>query len=381
MKIILYTVIDRAAAGGAQAVVARLRDGWRASGHAVVSAGSEGAGLDAGSDWVCSLFVRHGRARRWHAPSLLRAFLGLLRHRPDIVAVHVVTSEALYFVWLRRLFGYRLVLSAHGSDLLVPRPGCREALPELLASADAVTTVSRDLAAAAARLAGIDPESVHVVPNGVDCAFWTPAGAPPAEDAAPTFVSVGRLAPVKGLDLLIAAFAEVRARFPRARLEIIGGGEEEERLRALARQRGVADAVAFTGPLPPPAVRDRLRRAFAFVLPSRSEGMPLALIEAMATGLASIATRVGGVPEVLAPQAGVVVAPERADLLAEAMAAMLENRGRTRDAGRAAHRIAQTFACETAEAAYLDLFEGLAGPARGPARRGGETADPGRSPA
>jgi glycosyltransferase involved in cell wall biosynthesis len=106
----------------------------------------------------------------------------------------------------------------------------------------------------------------------------------------------------KGPDVLIEAAALCAGFGLHFRITIVGDGRHRTELEALAHARGLTDRIRFTGNLPPGnAVRAELDRADLFVLPSRTEGLPRALIEAMARGLPCIASAVGGVPELLAP--------------------------------------------------------------------------------
>jgi phosphatidylinositol alpha-1,6-mannosyltransferase len=135
-------------------------------------------------------------------------------------------------------------------------------------------------------------------------------------------VSVGGFDhPVKGHDTLLRAVA----RLPFARLTIVGGGQLRGKLESLARELGVP--VTFTGQLGgPAAVREVLRAADVFVLASRSEGMPRALLEAMAIGLPAVATSVGGIPEVLPAEQLVPAGDPRA--LAAAIEATIRDQAR-----------------------------------------------------
>lgn len=222
----------------------------------------------------------------------------LAAFRPNVVNVHFATRAAYNFAVLRPLFGYRLVLSLHGSDVMLPTPEDAAYFPELLAVADGVTAVSRALGDAALRLAERETRQLRIIPNGIDTQFWSP-GVRRAETGGPLrLISVGRLEPVKGFDVLIEALAELHRRGTAAHLTLIGSGSQEPALRALAVQLGLVEAVEFTGALPPEDVRERFRTADMFVLSSYSEGMPLALMEAMACGLLCVATQVGGVDEI-----------------------------------------------------------------------------------
>jgi glycosyltransferase involved in cell wall biosynthesis len=202
--------------------------------------------------------------------------------------------------------------------------------------------------------AGITASRVRYIPNGIDQDFWR-AGPAVATDAPPTVVFVGRLLPVKGVDVLLTAFARLRERLPAAQLCLIGEGELRGTLEARVAELGIADGVSFAGQLAPPAVRERLARASLFVLPSRSEGLPMALLEAMAAGLPAVASAVGGIPEVLTPDCGRLVPPEDPAALAEALMALLQAPGR-QAMGEAARQRAAAFSSSAADASYERLF-------------------------
>lgn len=138
---------------------------------------------------------------------------------------------------------------------------------------------------------GVDPDRVRVVRNGVDlAAIRASARAGSAVPGArevdgPTVVATGRLAAQKGIDLLLRAHAAVVAAYPHHVL-LLNDGPEEEALRTLARTLGVESSVHFVGPVPPLPV---VARADLFCLPSRHEGLPLALLEAVALGVPCVA--------------------------------------------------------------------------------------------
>ncbi len=149
---------------------------------------------------------------------------------------------------------------------------------------------------------GAPPERTHWNPYGVDLAQFS--GADP-RSAAPVFVAVGRFTPKKAPQLTLRAFADVHRQFPEARLRMIGFGPLLEPCKTEAKQLGVADAVTFLGACPPEVVRDEMRRARCFVQHSvvapdgDSEGTPVSVIEAGASGLPVVATRHAGIPDVV----------------------------------------------------------------------------------
>ncbi|MEV4703911.1 glycosyltransferase [Actinoplanes sp. NPDC049316] len=127
-------------------------------------------------------------------------------------------------------------------------------------------------------------------------------------------ISVGSLQqPYKGIDVLIRSVALLNRRGILVSLTHIGDGAYRPPLMDLAKELGISDKVSFAGRIPPgDQVREHLRNADLFVLPSRTEGLPRALIEAMALGLPAVASQVGGVPELLEPQYTVPAGDERA---------------------------------------------------------------------
>ena len=171
---------------------------------------------------------------------------------------------------------------------------------------DRFIAVSRSIANGLIR-AGVSADMVDLVTNAVDVnesstsvdrkAIRHRIGIP--EDAL-LCVSVGRLVWAKGYDDLIEAFVSVVDRVPNAHSVILGGGDLFELLSEKIRQNGLTDRVHLLGHCEHEMVLDVLKAGDIFVMPSRSEGVPYALLEAAALGLPILATRCGGIPEVLA---------------------------------------------------------------------------------
>ncbi|MDR3751436.1 MAG: glycosyltransferase [Terracidiphilus sp.] len=192
--------------------------------------------------------------------------------------------------------------------------------------ADRVICQSNAMAEDLARQLGIEDDLIAVLPNPVDLDEIRAAANDPKQWAGPGphLLAVGRLSPEKGFDLLLRAFATVRQNFPHADLVIAGAGLEETSLQAQCRELGLAAAVRFAG---------YVRRPYAFfpgatlfVLPSRHEGMPNALLEAAAGGLPLVALPASqGVVDLLRNQPGVWLAPEgTAPALATSLLAALQ---------------------------------------------------------
>lgn len=358
-RVLIYADVNPNDRGGVQAVCSRLAASLRRAGHHVATAWRDQRRSSAGDAGLPlpPLVWRNGRpAPRSLVESsraLVRLAWTLARVRPAVVNVHFVTSAAGYFLLLKPIFRYRLVLSVHGSDALRPEPEHAMRLAELLRRADAITVVSSTVAEQLASRYGMERERLHVIFNGVDEEFW---GAGAEARRARTVISVGRLDPVKGHDVLVRAFAQLLGLVPDARLVIAGDGGFRPALVRLAADLGVEPFVEFTGELDPAGVRDRLADAGVFVLPSRSEGLPLALIEAMAAGLPVVATAVGGVPEVLTPGTGLLVQPEDPARLATTLAHVLLDGEAAAELGRQARVRARAFSARGADAEYETIL-------------------------
>jgi glycosyltransferase involved in cell wall biosynthesis len=217
---------------------------------------------------------------------------------------------------------------------------------------------------------GLDRRRTVEIGNGVDLERFAPPGpgAPPRpgpslaegiDEGAPLCVTVARLSPQKGLEVLIDAAAILRDRYPerRARLVVVGEGELRAELEARIAARQVGAMVRLVGARPPDEIPAWLAAADLFVLSSHYEGMSLAVMEAMAAGCPPVVTRVSGTAE-LVPDAdhGRVVAPGDAEGLAGAIAELLADPGLRRRIGERARAHARAFswdACFTRTSAVL----------------------------
>jgi glycosyltransferase involved in cell wall biosynthesis len=174
-------------------------------------------------------------------------------------------------------------------------------------------------------------------------------------------LAVARLQPEKGIDDLVAAAASLRPRLPGLRVAVAGSGPEEGALRGRIESAGLADSFALLGSRPD--VGALLAAADAFCLPSRHEGLPISLLEAMQAGLACVATRVGGVPGVIADGVdGLLVEPDDPEGLARALERALGDGEASRAMGaRAKDLVGERYAVDVATAAYADIYDELVG--------------------
>jgi glycosyltransferase involved in cell wall biosynthesis len=180
---------------------------------------------------------------------------------------------------------------------------------------------------------------------------------------APRAVFVGRLAPEKGLEILIQAWPRVRTRFPTAQLILVGEGPEraalENQVRAFGLTIGHGQAVSIPGSVSDST--EALRQADLFVLPSREEGMSIALLEAMALGLPVVASLIPGNRRLIDDlEQGRLIPPGDPIALAGAIIEQWENPDRAAQMGLAArHRVEREFSIEAVAKAHMALFREL----------------------
>lgn len=165
---------------------------------------------------------------------------------------------------------------------------------------------------------------LRVVRCGVDREFLgAPANAPPSDST--EFVCVARLSAQKGLPVLIAACERLRAAGERFTVTIVGDGELRDSLAADIRRRRLDDCIVLTGIRSSAEIREHLRRARAFVLPSFAEGLPVVLMEALALSRPVIATAIAGIPELVDGECGWLIPAGSEEQLADAMTAALRS--------------------------------------------------------
>jgi len=202
------------------------------------------------------------------------------------------------------------------------------------------------------------PSAIAVPPPCPPADAW--AGPPPAGDARKHLLAVGRLAREKGFDRLLDRFAELAPQHPDWDLWIAGEGPERAALLRQRQQRGLEDRVELLGWQS--EIAPWYRRADLFVLPSRYEGFPSALLEAMAAGLACVAIDCPSGPrEILVPDRdGLLVPPQPASALYGALDRLMRDARLRQQLGEAARRRAAEFAWPAMVDAYEDLLQAVA---------------------
>jgi len=290
---------------------------------------------------------------------LLKFLFELVFHRPDVVHIHTSSNGSFFrkslLLWIAAVFRVPIVMHVHGSEFETffanaPSP-VRLLIRTTLERADTVIALGSTWAD---RLQDIAPRArVVVVPNAIR------PGSPVEQHAqAPVHVVfLGAVGDRKGTFTLLEAWAKIAGDGGLgARLTIAGDGEVD-RARDRVAALGVGASVDVRGWVASTDVPDLLASAQVLVLPSRSEGQPMAILEAMAKGICVVASNVGGIPELLDESCGVLVHPDDVAELADAITYVVtDHDARARFAANALKRIQDEFDVNVISRRFDELY-------------------------
>jgi len=296
--------------------------------------------------------------------------LGLTVLRSEVEVVHLNTSlnarawwRDLAYLLVAKACGARVLMQVHGGALghfAVSFGALGAFLRFALHWPDAVAVLSSIELEAWRRLA--PGQNIVVLPNGIDCAPYARRERVARTAGEPLrLVYVGRLVGAKGLEETIEGLRLARSRGVQARLVIAGGGPAEARLREQVRDAGLERAVDFAGP----TLGEDKARLFAesdvLCLASHSEGLPYALLEAMAAGVVPLVTRVGAIPDVVTEGVHGHFVPSRdPGAIADALGDLAHGRDSlARMSAACRQRVAAAYSIERAVAGLAALYRSL----------------------
>lgn len=319
-------------------------------------------------------------------------FIELIRRRSDYDVVYVCGLRVLGLaaVPAARLAGKKVILRSEacgewsGEFIYAGRPteAGQKKLPwpirllvglrnELYLKADRFVAISSVIREEFLR-GGIPAGKITDIPNGIDLANFTPPDAETRErlrrefgfDGRFVFAYSGKLNRGKGLEMLLRQWDKLFRTCPKGLLVLIGAGGTqflscEDELRAFVRERGLESGVCFTGYTR--RVSDYLKASDAFLFPSESEAHPLALIEAMACGLPVLASRVGGIPDIVTDGVdGVLLPPREESAWQKAIQQLLDHPAAFAEMGRrASESVRRRYAIEETARRHAELFRSL----------------------
>jgi sugar transferase (PEP-CTERM/EpsH1 system associated) len=291
------------------------------------------------------------------------------RLRPTVL--HTYNLSALEYAFTATMAGVPVRVHAeHGRDASDPHglnPKHNFLRRRLVPFVDRFVPVSDDLERWLGEVVRIPRAKTLFIKNGVDTDKFAPGGSASADSpwAPDDFVigTVARVQDVKNHACLVEAFARLRVLLPelapRLKLAIVGDGPLLPAVRSQVATLGLQDAVWLPGARSD--IKALLHSFSLFALPSLAEGTPVSLLEAMASGLPVVASKVGGIPEVVSDgEHGLLVPAGDAEALAQALARYARDPGLGRQHGRAGRaRVEERFSMRAMLASYGDLYDGL----------------------
>lgn len=302
----------------------------------------------------------------------LNDFIHGQRQGFDLIHCHSAYDLGLAGLAARERFGLPLVVTVYGTDVnWLFEEGNRRASRRIardtrrvLLGADRVICVSRDLLDKVESL-GVPRDSLRWIPNGVDSDLFYPGDRQAARASlgwpqqGRIVLFVGNLIPTKGVIELIEAMADLTAGPEKEDIRLVLAGplgKSGDELKEAIKAHGLEQRVVLTGTVAPDNVPGLMRACDIFCLPSWREGWPLSVIEAMACGRPVVATKVGGIPEIVdGPDLGVLCQPRAPRALAVALDEALERQWDPELISRAAARYAYDTLCPRIESVYREL--------------------------
>jgi glycosyltransferase involved in cell wall biosynthesis len=302
------------------------------------------------------------------------AFEAAKNFSPDIIHAHnIFFTTSLLAVLFKRLYHKKMVITAHLGDVRkLALLGRMKALAAsfyeyslgifALASSDKVIAVSESVRDYMISL-GVSPKKVRVIQNGVDLEGFLPAKVNPDSEKS-NILFVGRLLPNKGLSYLIEAAQIIVAKSSKKVLfKIIGEGAHKEQFEEMVANKGLSDYFVFLGKVP--SISEIFQEGGIFVRPSLTEGMPLTVLEAMASQLPTVASNVAGTSElVIQNKTGLLVESGNVKQLAEAILCLVESPELAQKIGRNARefierKYEERYSWNAVAASTLSVYKSL----------------------
>lgn len=256
--------------------------------------------------------------------------------KPDLIHAHFITKYGFHLPFLGN---YPKIVTAWGDDILILPPSSRILFfftRYVLNSVDHIYAVSQDIRNHIIHDFTIPETKVHYLPFGVDTETFSPESDHFRDNNSPvTFFSNRGFLPIYGMDSIVKAFSIAFKQNPNIRLILKGEGSEKEKIKQDIRHLGLEDVAEVRDKTDYSYVTDDLKSTDVFISAAGSDGTPVSLLEAMATGLPCIATSVGGIPEWITDDFnGLLVLPWDPETLAKKIVLLSHNKEKRKMLGR-----------------------------------------------
>lgn len=282
-----------------------------------------------------------------------------MRYRFDVLHCHGVYPTGYIGASFNKITGVPFIITPHGGDLAKDRTGniisrrVMSRINKALPAAQAITAISQSVKRQILDL-GAPSGNICLIPNGVSLNEFKPGGSSLKHNY---IVFIGRLVKLKGVDTLIEAYSLLKKSYPGVNLKIAGDGVEMSVLKELVRKLNLAREVEFLGTVRGAEKIRLLSEALFLVCPSREEAFSVVNLEALASGLPVIASRVGGITDVIQDCInGFLVEPENPEQLAEKMRLLMEDAGLRQQMSERALHSAARFDWSNVACQYLHIY-------------------------
>lgn len=253
------------------------------------------------------------------------------KEKIDLIHAHILLPSGLTAGLAAKICQKPLIVTAHGSDILVLKGRIWDKIKKLVINlADCITVAGPKIAQELTKIQLVSSRKIFTIPMGVETSLFIfrlnqkKVTGPIEKLSRPILLFVGRLNRLKGVRYLINALPIILKKFPCANLVIIGSGSEKSRLKSLVYDLGLKEKVFFWGSLSNKELPYYYSQADVFILPSLSEGMGISALEAMSSGCPVVATRIGGLPDVIKDkQNGLLIRPRSSKEISRAVIKIL----------------------------------------------------------
>ena len=276
--------------------------------------------------------------------------------QPDVIHMNAYGPSSPFHLGTTSAWQAPSVLTLQADIPFDEETGPATTTGQLFRRVDWVTCVSDGVLAQFRERVPEMSERSSTIYNAVEQPRIAPTPLPVDE---PRLLCLGRVVPQKGFDVALRAWSLIRDRFPRARMMIAGDGESRQQLEQLTDDLGIRSSVDFVGWIPPGGVPEVINSSTMVVMPSRREGLPLVAMESAMMARPVVGTRVIGLAEaVVDGKTGLLVDPDDANALANAIAHLLEHPKTATEFGAAARRRARDdFDWQRSVDKYCELYE------------------------
>lgn len=276
------------------------------------------------------------------------------QYKPDVIHTHLNTLKYTAGV-ASKLLNQPIVHTVHNVAQKEAPEFDRKTNKKLYQSQKAVPVALTELVRQTiVEVYGLNENSIPTILNGSDVRRFVPKTYYEPQNGEICIINVAAFTQAKNHECSVETFAKLHQKYPNTRLMFAGTGDKMEAIKSMAEQLGVADSIDFFGSVD--NIADVLSKSDIFILPSTYEGMPISIIEAMASGLPVVASRVGGVPDMIDDGKDGILIDPTVDSLYSALETLINDQALRENLGKQARIKSETMSSIAMAENYLKLY-------------------------